>query len=360
MGAGGVLLFTLAVATQAGQTGKSTENAAPNGLVVVITSKPESQSLDLGPVSNSHMSGVDLQIHWNEIEPVEGQLNWSKVDALFDAAQSAHRWVQLSIYPGFFTPDWALEGVKTDVFTIQYGPYMGRAQRLPMPWDALYLNHWFAFLKKVSERYGKLPAFKMIAADGPTSVSPEFTLPNAPAEFRQWQNDGYRPSKYVGAWRQVFQFYAAEFPNQYISLSVGGGLSINEQGKIDPGEHQRTKQAVVEQGIALVGRRFALELDDVHAGQGARQPNSQLEDQFVIGYNGRVITGFQMKTSAKYASKGMGAEGEPPLALRKSIDFAMERNSAGQHVNYLEFYAPDVLADEMQADLEYAASLFAQ
>lgn len=54
----------------------------------------------------------------------------------------------------------------------------------------------------------------------------------------------------------------------------------------------------------------------------------------------------------------MGAEGDPLLALRKSIDIAMERNSAGRHVNYLEIYAADVLADEMQPDLRYAAALF--
>jgi hypothetical protein len=47
-------------------------------------------------------------------------------------------------------------------------------------------------------------------------------------------------------------------------------------------------------------------------------------------------------------------------ALRKSIDLAMEPNRVGKRVNYLEIYEPDVLADEMQPDLHYAASLFAR
>jgi hypothetical protein len=38
----------------------------------------------------------------------------------------------------------------------------------------------------------------------------------------------------------------------------------------------------------------------------------------------------------------------------------MEPNNAGQHVNYLEIYEPDVLSDEMQPVLRYGASLFAQ
>jgi hypothetical protein len=55
----------------------------------------------------------------------------------------------------------------------------------------------------------------------------------------------------------------------------------------------------------------------------------------------------------------MGAEGDPPTALKKSIDLALELNEAGQHVNYLEIYEPDVLAEEMQPELRYAASVFA-
>jgi hypothetical protein len=37
----------------------------------------------------------------------------------------------------------------------------------------------------------------------------------------------------------------------------------------------------------------------------------------------------------------------------------MRTNSAGKHVNYLEIYEPDVLADDMQPVLRYGASLFA-
>jgi hypothetical protein len=38
----------------------------------------------------------------------------------------------------------------------------------------------------------------------------------------------------------------------------------------------------------------------------------------------------------------------------------MRPNDSGQHVDYLEIYEPDVLADEMQPVLRYGASLFAR
>jgi hypothetical protein len=64
------------------------------------------------------MRGVAVQLNWRDIEPLEGKPDWSRLDALFAAAESSNRWLRLSIFPGFFSPEWALEGANTDVFEI--------------------------------------------------------------------------------------------------------------------------------------------------------------------------------------------------------------------------------------------------
>ncbi len=224
-----------------------------------------------------------------------------------------------------------------------------------MPWDSVYLNRWFAFLKQLSERYGKSPALRMVAAAGPGSVSDEFTLPNSPQDLKTWQRESYTPSKWIGAWQKVFRVYAADFPNQYISLSFGDGLAINDQGKIDAGERMRTRLAIINQANAILGRRFALQYCNLDGNPGpGRGPRGT---GFLISYNGRIVTGFMLRTSAR--GPGMGAPGDPPLALRRAIDKGMRPNDAGQHINYIEIYEPDVLADDMQPVLRYGALLFA-
>jgi hypothetical protein len=330
----------------------------PSGLVVVrhVNNSPQKdRALEEQALNNPFISGVGFQIHWSDIEPVEGKPDWSKLDELFAAAEKSKKWVQLCIYPGFFAPAWALEGVKTEQFPIQYGPDKGTVMRLPMPWNGVYLARWFAFLKQLSERYGQSPAFRMIAADGPTSVSEEMTLPRS---AKKWQNDSYTSSKYIGAWQKVFQVYAADFPNQSVSLAVGNALNINDQGKIAPSEGMRTRQTIINQAMGLLGRRFVLENHDLHAGPKNQQPATP----FVISYSGRIITGLEMRCAAELGtcSAAMGAPGNPPLALRRSIDKGMQPNNAGQRVNYLEIYEPDVLAEEMQPILRYGASLFVQ
>ena len=351
-----MLLFPAAGVAEPGQSRASTDNASPSGLVVVIENKPQQDRLDLVALNNPSISGVALQIRWRDLEPVQGKPDWSKLDQLFAAAESSNKWVQLLIFPGFFSPPWALEGAKSEVFPLQYGPGKGTLERLPMPWDEVYLSHWFNFLKQLSDKYGKSPAFRVVAAAGPTSVSAEFTLPGTPEDVQKWRSVGYTPSKYIEAWRKVFQVYAADFPNQYVSLSAGSGLNIDDRGKRDAREGKPTKESIIDEAIRILGRRFVLQNSNL---DGNPEPDRGPHNvPLVISYNGRIITGFQLRTSCERNSGDMGAEGDPPLALRKSINRGMQPNSAGHRINYLEIYEPDVVADDMQPVLRYGASLF--
>jgi hypothetical protein len=79
-------------------------NAAPTGLVVVIENKPQQPQLNLQALNNPLISGVALQIRWRDLEPVRGKPDWSKLDQLFAAAESSRKWVQLLIFPGFWSP----------------------------------------------------------------------------------------------------------------------------------------------------------------------------------------------------------------------------------------------------------------
>lgn len=337
----------------------SGDAAMPRGLVA--TTPPgalRDPALSLQALRNPFMSAISMQLNWRDLEPVQGQPDWSRLDAVFAAAESAHKWVILEIAAGFFSPAWALQGAQTDTFEIQYGPDHGTLAPLPMPWDRVYLERWFAFVKQLAGRYGRSPAFRMIAAAGPTSVSPEFTLPGSlPPANQKWLRDGYTPAKYLAAWEDAFKVYADAFPNQCISVAAPN-VPILEHGRLDPVEKQKTREDVVERAVRAFGRRLALQSNDLHAGQAKLVTYDDTD--FINSYSGRIITGFMMRGGSFGAgpSQVMGAAGDPPLALRRSIDKGMAPNKAGQHVMYLEIYAGDVRAPEMQPVLEYGASLF--
>ena len=332
------------------------EPPVPFGLVVlrnVQSSSLMDQEFIPMAVSNPFISGVAYQIGWDKIEPAEGQFDWSKLDALFAAAEQSKKWVHLLIFPGFHSPAWALQGLKTESFAVQYGPGHGDVESLPMPWDPVYLGRWFDFLQTVADRYGKSPAFDMIAADGPTSVSAEMTLPESPADLTIWRNDGYTPKKYIAAYRTVFEKFATIFPNQFVSLSLGDALRINDLGRLEFGSARRTRQIIIDQGIAILGRRFVLQNSDLHAG-----PDQHPATAFVIGYSGKLTTGLEDALLRRKRQRRHGSRRRSSPGTAKINRSGPAPNDSGAHVNYLEIYEPDVIADEMQPVLRDGASLF--
>ena len=135
---------------------------------------------------------------------------------------------------------------------------------MPLPWDQTYLNRWFAFLKAVSARYQNRPSFIKIAADGPTSITGEMTLPNAPADLCNWVRLGYTSDRLIGAWKQVFANYAQIFPRQYFSLALYPPLPIvsttrcengNPTG-IDHSESQRVRAVIIGLGADNYPKQF--------------------------------------------------------------------------------------------------------
>jgi hypothetical protein len=351
--AGTAVLAAVLAVGPAAQRGKAALAPRPTGLIAVIKNKP-GQPFFKHTFDNAHVAGVALQIHWNEIELTEGTPDWSRLDAFVSEAAGAGKWVQISVYAGFFTPAWALQGVKTDRFAIQYGPEVGMVEPLPMPWDAVYLRRWLAFVKALSQRYANSNTVRIIDVDGPTSVSDENTLPSGPSDLRQWQADGYTPTRYLNAWKRVLAEYAADFPAQYLSIAGVGGLPIDEAGRINRPAHTTTLQAQTDSAIAILGDRLVLQYNNL---DGTTNPDGQGGLAFITNYIGKTVTGYQLRTSA--AGPGMGAPGATAaIKLRDAIDKGMRPNRAGRHVDFIQVYQADILSADLQPVLAYGASLF--
>lgn len=193
-------------------------------------------------MENPNTAGITFRTSWADVEPEEGKFNFTRLDTVFSKAEKNGKWVDLILIPGFGTPSWAMKGVQSGSFAIQYGKGSGESLPLPVPWDQTYLSRWFAILQKIADRYGDKTSFRMIAADGSTSVSSEISLPDSPQEISQWKKFGYTSDKYVVAWKQTFSAYATTFPHQHFSPALHQALPI-------PNASQ--KAAVREQIIEL-------------------------------------------------------------------------------------------------------------
>ena len=306
--------------------------------------------------TNPNVAGLTFRTSWADIEPAKGNFVWTKLDTVFDSAEKNGKWVELIIIPGFGTPAWALQGVPTGTFSVIYGPGKGENLTMPLPWNQIYLTRWFAFLKMVSARYGSRPSFLKIAADGPTSITGEMTLPNTPADLCNWVKVGYTSQRIIGAWQQVFASYAQIFPRQYFSLALFPPLPIVSNTRcvngtltgIDHTESQRVSTAIIGLGVDNYPKQFVVQENGLTAVPTA---SSGAYDA-VKSYHGKVVTGFQLATSAMLSPTYMG-NADGVTALQNSLQRGMDANA-----QFIEVYEQDVLSPATQTVLaSFARSL---
>ncbi len=310
----------------------------PTGLIAVQEYKPGDASVFAGAVfENSSIAGVAPRINWKDVEPNVNQFNWQIIDQVFTQATASGKFVVLTVVPGFGTPGWALQGVTTAAFAHQYGPGTGQVGTLPMPWDQVYLSRWFAFLQQVADRYESNPAFRMISADGPTSVSEEMSLPDVGSDIKQWMALGYTPDKYAAAWKETFQSYARIFQKQFISLALYPGLAIGHDGSRDITQRATTVQQIVAAGLQYK-ERFALQGN----GLVAASSGDNVYD-LVRSNSGGLATGFELTTSATTNPGREGDAGSPVHALTLALQRGLQA-----HVNFLEIYQADIINPAMQ------------
>jgi Beta-galactosidase len=339
----------------------------PRGLTAVNNFEPRTQAgslfdgslFDDRTYANPNVAGLTFRTSWADIEPTKGNFVWAKLDTVFDNAEKNSRWVELVLIPGFGTPVWALQGVQTATFSVIYGPGKGENLLLPLPWDQVYLNRWFAFLKAVSARYQNRPSFIKIAADGPTSVTAEMSLPNAPADLCTWVKVGYTSDRLIGAWKQVFANYAQIFRRQYFSLALYPPLPIVSTTRCENGnptgiahnESQRVTAVIVGLGADNYPKQFVLQEN----GMTAAKDNTSISGAYDIvkSYSGKVVIGFQLVTSAILHPSDMG-DLDGATALQKSLQRGVDANA-----QFLEVWEPDVLAPAAQNVLAATARALA-
>jgi len=140
----------------------------PTGVVAFSLYRKDKEPFPPAVFTDQAVSGVDLLIGWDPLEPAAGSYDWSVLDCLFQQAHAHGKWVGLSLIPGFLSPPWVfkLPGVQSQSFQFSYSG-KALARPLPLPWNQAYLHSWFDFLGAVANRYASSPEFRFIQVAGP-------------------------------------------------------------------------------------------------------------------------------------------------------------------------------------------------
>ncbi|MEK7636063.1 MAG: fibronectin type III domain-containing protein [Patescibacteria group bacterium] len=308
---------------------------------------------------NPYVDGLAIRTVWELIEPLEGQYNWSFIDAAINQAQMLGKKASLSIAAGKHTPDWVYNyGIQTFRF-IDGNPYhkndFCNEIIIPVPYDPIYLAKWKNFVRAFGARYNSNPIIVKIRITGVNESTAETILPhrfggpipdcdkNYYDDIQNWINAGYTASLIKNTWLDIAKAFHSAFPDKGLSVATyePSFPKINDFGKYD--KNLNLVNDIFNMGIANIGPAFIPEHNSLSAFYASND---------VKKYVPNSIIGFQMLwwvTGDDVYRMNQRIVGDPKTIFKTAVEKGINAGTS-----YLEIYTADINNSSFQDVLREA------
>jgi hypothetical protein len=197
-----------------------------------------------GFVTSPKVPNLAYRVSWDALENSEGDYHWALIDAArADVVQSGGK-LSISVTPGIHTPAWVYAAGAASfsfIWDQPYGPPLGSVEKMPIPWDAVYLAEWQALIAALAAKYADDPAIDHVVATGINSKTQETFLPssNRPRPINDgeswswndqsnWLAAGYTPSLIETTYKSVLAAWAVAFPKKkFAGMFVRWGFPLD-------------------------------------------------------------------------------------------------------------------------------------
>lgn len=211
-----VAIFACSGGTTPGGDGRA--DSGPPAGDGMATGSAVGFALDSG-VTNSQVDGLAIRSGWARLEPSPGTYDWSSLDQALAQVAAANKRATVHVLGStnpLVTPTWlTAAGVKF---------YTNLKGSDPVPWDAVFLQKWSDFLRKLAEHLrtsGQLGGIANMTIAVPV---PEMNLISCRNGFLDGKSIPYDRAQYLSAWKQMVDLYAEVLPevNRLISAPQNG------------------------------------------------------------------------------------------------------------------------------------------
>jgi acetyl esterase/lipase len=214
------------------------------------------------PIANPHVLGAWIQFYWSQIEPLEGQYDWSEIDARIKPWVEAGKKVALRVY-WVSSGGWADPKAKrpTPGWLVEKGARVVHFEQtdsqIPLPWDPVYQEHAFRFIKEMARKFDADPNVLFIDITpgaetnpyryvGINRLDPDFKHRYAQAEA----GDGQRYSDEL--WQRTVRRWIDAADEAFNSLPLLVTLNVGSLNLQDRKDHAvEIGQYCVDRGIYI-------------------------------------------------------------------------------------------------------------
>lgn len=325
---GALLILALSPLPAEARWGK-TPIQVPEGVFSIANKDNQPQNEVL---ANPDVDGITIRQDWANLEPTEGNFDFSYLDSAVFASAAAGKKILLRVGTQVGKPAWvtaAVQRARGKFFTFKQG---GVNMSIPVFWDPTYLAKKKAMIAALGAHFNKNPAVAIAVCSFANAVSEDWNVPHTPEYVTQWLSLGYNSEVMISTGKQMVDATMAAFPNQVVTLAISGN------GGLDP-----TAMYVAENVIADANRtwpgRLVVQINSLSTSipdaPGATDSawNTLWNDQPNVA--AQMV--YQCINDPTYRVN-RGKRIDPASALSQSVNNGLEYN-----LKYIEIYQIDVV-----------------
>lgn len=316
---------------------QSASASVPQG---VFSLSPAGVAVREAVLNNPNVDGISIRQDWKDLEPSEGSYNWSFLDSEVARAAAAGRPVLLRVNTQAAKPDWVTTAVSQaggSFFTFDQD---GVQTTIPVFWDPTFLAKKKAMIAALGAHFTSNTAIKIVCVSFANANSEDWSVPHTPADISAWEALGYTSEKMLDAGKQIIDAAMAAFPNQYLTLAVGGN------GNLDPDVNYVARNAVLSARASWPGRLIVQK----NSLATFNPPAPGTGTVYQLLWDSRADIGGQMLfncfSDPSYRMNN-GVADDPAYILHESVN-----DGFAYGMNYIEIYQVDVL--NLPAEIAYA------
>jgi len=220
----------------------------------VFCLSPAGVHADDSVLSNPSVDGLSIRQNWSDLEPTEGVFDWSFLDSEVARAAAASKKVLLRINTQFAKPDWVASAVAKAGGAFFPFDKDGVPTTIPVFWDPTFLTKKKAMIAALGAHFTNKSAINIVWTSFANANSEDWSVPHSSEDIAHWFAVGYTSEKLLAAGRQIIDATMAAFPNQYVTLAVGGNGHVGATGNLDPDASYVARNAVLAARAIWPGR----------------------------------------------------------------------------------------------------------
>jgi hypothetical protein len=271
------------------------------------------------------------------LEPTEGAFDWTFLDSAVAASAAAGKQVLLRIGTQAGKPAWVTTAVVNAGGSFFTFTNNGVPTTIPVFWDPTFLAKKRAMIAALGAHFANNPAVKIVSASFANATGEDWYVPDTRPYVTQWWALGYTSQKMLDAGRTIIDATMAAFPNQYVTLAVGGNLHAGLGYDLDPTADYVARNAVLNARASWPGRLFVQR----NILSTCIPPAPGTDTLFEMIWDFQPLVGWQMLypcvNDPTYRSN-CGVPGDPAIVLTEAVDAGVAYGA-----KFIEIYQTDVI-----------------